>query len=158
MPPPKARSPRKALASADPFAWSIVNDNRYEQHFDVWAAPALAGKPISKLRRLVFAGRCRPNWRRRPINRPGAAVSASPCIARLLPVLQDSQAEACRSSGREELARAIEPVAQYFRALGEGKSPAAPAGEDAGSVLVSVLVDSQLGRHACPAQIASTST
>ena len=139
---------QRALAGGDSLAWSVVNDNRYEQHFDIWTAPALAGRSAARGRSAWFRPSLPPELASgsdRGGTPPGSQAASGAAIVRLLAAIQDT-AEACRSTGQEELARAIDPVAQYFRALGEGKSPAAPGGDDAGSVLVSVLVDSQLGR------------
>ena len=44
---PRKRSALKAaIGGQDSIVWSIFNDNRYQQHFDVWAAPALAPRHV----------------------------------------------------------------------------------------------------------------
>jgi hypothetical protein len=68
-----------------------------------------------------------------------------PASGRLAAALE-GLADACRRGNRIELADNVGTAGRYLRAVAEGQKAAVSAGEDAGSMLISVLVDSQIGR------------
>ena len=141
----EARTIRTALGGRAEPVWSVFNDNRFEQHSNVWPAPALAPRHVPGGRAFWF----------RP--RPGLGCAAEPggsdvnqsdpgsASIRLLAALRQ-KADDCAALGRVERTTDIGKVANYFQALADGKSARVPDGDDAGSVLCSVLAESQLGR------------
>jgi glycosyltransferase involved in cell wall biosynthesis len=144
----EARRIQSLLRGCEQVVWRLFNDNRYEQHGNVWPSAPLAGKSGPGDRAFWF----------RPIPPSGDATEAARPAAgpiggeepagaagRLGTALRHIGHDAARQ-GKIDLARDVGNVANYLQALSEGKRPAVPKAGDAGSVLCTVLAESQWGR------------
>jgi glycosyltransferase involved in cell wall biosynthesis len=142
---------RSALGSARPFAWTVFNDNRHEQHTCVWQGKALAhahapggrfhwclssrsavqdAEPGAAEAEGIAAGHSTAQG---GTPAPGQAVACFVAGAR-------RQAQELRRHGQSDLARGFDAVAGHVEALGArpGSIPP-PAGTRAGAVLCEAL-------------------
>ena len=124
-------------------AWAVFNDNRFEQHHNFWPAPALAGRQAPADRAF---------WIPASLPEPGfagegaapLAEAKAPAVERLAAALRGQAGEP--GSGHPELGADLGKIALYFEALAAGKTPRTDEGDDAGTVLCTVLAESQQGR------------
>jgi glycosyltransferase involved in cell wall biosynthesis len=144
----EARRVAEALGGGERVDWSIFNDNRHEQHANVWPAPALAGRQALDARAYWFRSRPADAILAAPVDQgaePGIGSAPPGAADRLLAVLRQKNRDLLQE-GKPEMAAEVAKVALYFQVLAEGKNPRADDASDAGSTLCAVLAESQLGR------------
>jgi glycosyltransferase involved in cell wall biosynthesis len=129
------------------LTWSIFNDNRFEQHSNVWQGKPLTGTHTLGERFLwcceVVSAALSAPASQQPVMNVGAGV-LDKAADRFVTTLRQ-QAQEFGRQGKGEQARDVENVAQYFQALVGGKSPLIPDSAGVGSTLCRVLVESQRG-------------
>jgi len=126
------------------LTWSVFNDNRFEQHSNVWQGKPVTGTHASGERFL---------WRREAV--PSLPLSSTPApdtnvvaldkAAERFVMALRQQAQEFGRQGKNEQARDLEMVAQYFQSLVGGRPPSVPENAGIGGTLCRILAESQRG-------------